>query len=489
MPCTTVLVGKKASYNGSTFIARNDDCPNGEFTVKNYNVVLPDEQPRLYRSVISHVEIPLPDDPMTYTAMPNADPSKNGIWAAAGINESNVAMTATETLTSNVRVLAADPYAEYIPADDTHPEVPGGIGEEDIVVLVLPYIHSAREGVLRLGKLLEQYGTYEPNGISFSDADEVWYLETIGGHHWIARRLPDDCYAVIANEFSLDVFDLQDALNEQKEFMCSEDLKEFIERNHLDLSMDGTFNARLAFGSHTEMDHIYNTPRVWYGQQYFNPSLLKWKQAEPDFHPLSDTMPWCRKPEFRITVEDVKTVLSSVYEGTPYNPYQKGEQAGLYRPIGINRTSDTALLEIRNGVPAKLAAVEWLAFGSNAYNVFVPQYTHITKVPEYFKNSSKTVTTENFYWANRLIAALADPLHNACLSMIERYQEAVGAKSRRLMEQLENEKSSKTIDAEDLEQINQQIADLTKNETDLYLSSILYASSMNMKNGYHLSDN
>lgn len=26
MPCTTILVGKKASYDGSTMIARNDDA-------------------------------------------------------------------------------------------------------------------------------------------------------------------------------------------------------------------------------------------------------------------------------------------------------------------------------------------------------------------------------------------------------------------------------------------------------------------------------
>ena len=37
-------------------------------------------------------------------------------------------------------------------------DVPGGIGEEDIVMLVLPYIRTAREGVARLGQLLEQYG-------------------------------------------------------------------------------------------------------------------------------------------------------------------------------------------------------------------------------------------------------------------------------------------------------------------------------------------
>ena len=92
----------------------------------------------------------------------------NGIWPAAGINSENVAMSATETITTNSRILGIDPYVE------------NGIGEEDIVTLVLPYIHSAREGVLRMGELLEEYGTYEPNGIAFSDMEEVWWLETMG---------------------------------------------------------------------------------------------------------------------------------------------------------------------------------------------------------------------------------------------------------------------------------------------------------------------
>ena len=56
-----------------------------------------------------------------------------------------------------------------------------------------PYIHSAREGVERLGRLLETYGTYEMNGIAFQDVHEIWWLETIGGHHWMARRVPDRC--------------------------------------------------------------------------------------------------------------------------------------------------------------------------------------------------------------------------------------------------------------------------------------------------------
>ena len=157
MACTTILVGKKASYDGSTMIARNDDSGSGHFTPKKFVVVHPEEQPRHYESVISHVKIELPEQPMRYTAVPNAVDGE-GIWAASGVNEAHVAMTATETITSNPRVLGADPLVVYQKAEDGQPEICGGIGEEDLVCLVLPYIRSAREGVRRLGSLLEQYG-------------------------------------------------------------------------------------------------------------------------------------------------------------------------------------------------------------------------------------------------------------------------------------------------------------------------------------------
>ena len=85
MACTTVLVGKKASYDGSTMIARNDDSGSGHFTPKKFTVVKPEEQKRTYESVISHVKIGLPDNPMRYTAMPNALEGE-GIWAASGVN-------------------------------------------------------------------------------------------------------------------------------------------------------------------------------------------------------------------------------------------------------------------------------------------------------------------------------------------------------------------------------------------------------------------
>ena len=161
------------------------------------------------------------------------------------------------------------------------------------------------------------------NGIAFQDVDEVWWLETIGGHHWMARRVPDDVYVVMPNQLGLDTLDLDDALGEQKEFMCSADLRGFIDKYHLDLSLDGALNPRDAFGSHDDADHVYNTPRGWYMLRYFNPNTFAWDGPDADFTPRSDDLPWCMVPEKKITPEDVKYVLSSHYQArrmTPMRP-------------------------------------------------------------------------------------------------------------------------------------------------------------------------
>ena len=36
MACTTILIGKKASYDGSTIVARNEDSCAGKFDPKRY---------------------------------------------------------------------------------------------------------------------------------------------------------------------------------------------------------------------------------------------------------------------------------------------------------------------------------------------------------------------------------------------------------------------------------------------------------------------
>lgn len=487
MPCTTILVGKNASNDHSTMIARTDD---GHFDVKKLIVVNPKDQPRKYKSAIGHLTVELPDDPMRYTSCPSVDPA-DGIWAATGINEANVGMTATETITTNPRVLGADPMVNYKKAKNRgEKDIPGGIGEEDLVVLVLPYIHTAREGVLRLGALLEQYGTYESNGIAFNDENEIWWLETIGGHHWIARRVADDECVIMPNQFGMDRFDFDDAFGAQKENLCSADLREFIEKNHLDLNCGGNFNPRWCFGSRSDSDHVYNTPRAWFMGRYLNPTKYRWDGENADFTPESDDIPWSFVPEKKITVEDVKYLLSSYYQGTPYNPYAHADnpKKGIYRTIGINRTGVMAICQIRSDVPDALKGIEWICFGSTSFDTVLPVYANTAKMPKYLSNVTLDPSTENFYWSSRLIGALADPSYGSCIQHIERYQNAVVSQARAII----GEYDRKMIESGDYSLIgeaNEALCAMAKKKTVSALSNVLLEASQHMKNGYSRSDN
>lgn len=502
MSCTTILVGKNATYDGSTMIARNDDSGSGHFTPKKWVAVAPNAQPQHYKSVIKGLEIELPEHPLRYTAVPNAVEGE-GIWAASGINEMNVAMTATETITTNARVLGADPLVDK------------GIGEEDLVTLTLPYIHTAREGVERLGGLLEQYGTYESNGIAFSDGNEIWWLETIGGHHWIAKRVPDNVYVVMPNQLGIDSFELGDALGARAEHMCSADLAEFIGKNHLNLSFDNSLNPRDAFGSHDDSDHVYNTPRAWFMERYFNPGTIRWDGPGADYRPESDNIPWSMIPEKKITPEDVKYVLSAHFQGTPFDPYAsygKADLRGAYRSIGINRNDFMALLQIRPDGAEESRAIMWLAFGSNAFNTMAPFYANVDTTPEYLANTTARVSTENFYWSSRLLGALADAHYGTCLAAIERYQEKTAAMGHEMIHKYDKKLADYQPDEATLADVggnpdetheivgvtnaktliraeaNAEIADRLKKLTDEALDKVLFAASNGMKNGYVRND-
>ena len=116
------------------------------------------------------------------------------------------------------------------------------------------------------------------NGIGFQDENEVWWLETIGGHHWIAKRVPDDSYVVGPNQQGIQFFDFEDAFGSKKDNLCSEDMIEFIVNNKLDLTFKKPddlkkvkdFDVRAAFGSHSDFDRLYNTPRAWFMHKYLD---------------------------------------------------------------------------------------------------------------------------------------------------------------------------------------------------------------------------
>ena len=460
--CTTMLVGKKASIDGSTIIARNEDGA-GPLNPQKFVVVNPEDQPRHYKSVLSQVEIDLPDDPLRYTSTPDATDG-HGTWAAAGINSANVAMTATETITSNSRILGVDPLVE------------NGIGEEDITTLTLPYSHSAREGVQRLGSLLEKYGTYEMNAMAFSDKDEVWYFESIGGHHWAAIRIPDDAYVIAPNRLNIDQFNFN-----SDSTLCSKDLSHMIQQYHMNPDKDQV-NLRHIFGSATIKDTRYNNPRAWYGQKYFNPEF--------DTTPIDQDLPFICRTDKKISIEDMKFVLSSHYQNTPYDPYGTGTEAQKkqFRPIGINRNQELHILQIRNNVPDEIAGIHWLAFGPNTFNSVVPFYANVTDTPEAYKNTTGNCDPTNMYWLPNVLALIGDNDFALYEDQENLFEEHTVAQCRNLQIKADQKAVAQSNLPAYLEKVNNQMADIAKTNSNTLLGQMLALGEPQMKLKFQLND-
>lgn len=121
----------------------------------------------------------------------------------------------------------------------------------------------------------------------------------------------------------------------------------------------------------------------------------------------------------------------------------------------------------------------------------VPFYPGVSTTPDYLSNTGKDVSTDNFYWSSRLVAAMADASYSKSLFHIERYQLAVASKSHALIHQYDKALKDITDQAERQkirEEANQAVADMVKEETASVMDKVLFELSCQMKNAFSRSD-
>lgn len=414
--CTSIMVGKDASLDGSTFISRNEDRVKA-IEPKQF-LVQPAVHDRheTYVSAYNKLTVPLPANGMRYTATPSVDQSA-GPNEEDGFNEANVGESATESVYANDRVLAYDPF------------VKNGLAEDSMTTLVLPYIHSAREGVTRLGQLVAKYGAAEGNGVQFSDHNEVWYMEIATGHQWVAVRIPDDCYAVAANQIAIEQIDFDDHDN----YMWSPNIQEFVNLHCLNPDKD-QWNFRHIFGTNTQKDHHYNTPRVWFAQRYLNPI------ASANQTPESPDMPFIRKPERKISLEDIQYLLKSHYNETKYDPLGDGNDHDrhVYRAISLSRTAQSHILQMRNNVDAKHAAIQWVEFGVPSFCAYVPFFANADDTDYSYRHFPKKMNLKSAYWLNEALAMIVESHYTDFMQADLDYQDDLNEWAQRRIAQVDD---------------------------------------------------
>ena len=410
--CTTIIIGQEQTADGSMIVARSEDWDAME--AKNYEIFEgTDNGPREFVAKDSPFRCELPEKALGYSAL--SPYNLHGHWGSAGFNTAGVGMSATESIFSNDEVLKHDPLVE------------NGVAENSVFNITLPYVHTAREGVERLGMLIEKYGIAEGFGIGFVDSKEIWYLETACGHRWLAYRMPKDQYFVTGNQSRFRTYDP----NDKENYLASADLIEFAEKHGLYNPAQGAFDFHEAYARDIKLDTTYNYPRVWGLQQFFSPEIKN--------DVTKNTFPVFAKAAHKVTLTELRTAFRFHYDNTEHDPYLNSNPKEPYRPVSIFRTTQTHLLQVRPELPQAIGCVNYVAMGMADLGVFLPLYQGITSYPEAYTKGNGESSDDSAYWKFRKIMVLGMTNYNKYAPVIKEAYAKFEAETDQRQREMEEE--------------------------------------------------
>lgn len=410
--CTTIIIGQEQTADGSMIVARSEDWDAME--AKNYEIFEgTDNGPREFVAKDSPFRCELPEKSLGYSAL--SPYNLHGHWGSAGFNTAGVGMSATESIFSSDEILKHDPLVE------------NGVAENSVFNITLPYVHTAREGVERLGMLIEKYGIAEGFGIGFVDSKEIWYLETACGHRWLACRMPKDQYFVTGNQSRFRTYEP----NDKENYLASADLIEFAEKHGLYNPAQGAFDFHEAYARDIKLDTTYNYPRVWGLQQFFSPEIKN--------DVTKNTFPVFAKAAHKVTLTELRTAFRFHYDNTEHDPYLNSNPKEPYRPVSIFRTTQTHLLQVRPELPQAIGCVNYVAMGMADLGVFLPLYQGITSYPEAYTKGNGESSDDSAYWKFRKIMVLGMTNYNKYAPIIKEAYAKFEAETDQRQREMEEE--------------------------------------------------
>ena len=429
--CTSIMVGKSASADGSVITSHTCDA-----RYRTWMAIVPardyerDTVTAVYRNRFhtraanDSTGMPrlgvIPQVRHTYRYLDTAYPC---------LNEKQLAMGETT-----------------ISGRDTLHNPQGIFMIEELSRIALERCSTAREAIRLMGELVKKYG-YGDSGecLTIADKDEVWIFEIFGegpkkvGGVWAAVRIPDDEIAVSANISRIGALDLSDP----DHYMASDNVFEVAKKLKL---WDGKepFCFWKAYSGGNYLKEVKNySIRELYIMQQLAPSLN-----------LTDTisnLPVSVKPDKKVSVEDVSRLLGSYYEGTPLdlsarhkipnpkrkdkqgnivetepdsivspvaNPWITNEQLAMYyamgdsamkwtRTVSVPWCSYSTVIQLRNWLPDEVGGVAWVAFDNPGQSPRFPIFCGNTDLPPSLKVCGHSGEDDNtviwqFRKANRL---------------------------------------------------------------------------------------
>ncbi|HFI0419133.1 TPA: C69 family dipeptidase [Streptococcus suis] len=405
--CSGFIIGKGLTSDGSILYGRTEDYPfpptNGAHN-KNYIVVPATtyaEGELLVDETFGFTAPHLPSE-FKYTTTPDAarGDGSNGNYGAHGFNEKGVSMTATVTAIPNEKVLAVDPLVEA-----------GGLGEPILIDYVLPRVSTAREGVELIAKTIDEKGSAEGNIVILADKNEVWYMEILSGHQYVAIKFPDDKYAIFANTYYLGYVDLTDTDN----VIASAKVEEVAKQADNYVTVDGHFHIAKSYGPSAYADA--DRSRVYAGIKWMDPaSPVTYEDA------VYDLLRQPTDPSQRFSLEDTFALQRNRFEHLP--EFRPDDEAGKVKQgdngandqvvdatykyaLGNENVIDAHVYQIKDSLPSAFGGIVWLGLGQTRNTPYVPFYGIVTDTYEAFKNRSASYDTNSWYWTVQNIDKMA----------------------------------------------------------------------------------
>lgn len=369
--CYAIVAGKKVTADRSVMFAHSE--LNGGQRFLNFRVVprikhKPGDMIKLYHGGT------YPDVSESYSFIWSENFSSRG--SDTYINEWGVACASDGTHTIE------DSRDELIKRGDIKD---GGIGYM-LRRQIARRAKTARDGVLIAGELIKRFG-YNFSGVTLviADPNEAWILSMAAGQHWVAQRVPDDEVVVLANVNIIGEVNLEDTDN----FLASPDLIEYaVKRGWYDPESNKPFNYKDAYDKPNKgwFETKYGCDaRQWRGQ-----CLVTGKYIPL---PVKGNLPFSVKANRKITVQDMRDILSDHLEGTEFDKteaYKLGSPHDLMNSgdgcICSQYNQEVAVFQLRNWLPPEIGCIYWRTTAASCSSVLTPWYLGITETPEiYYK--------------------------------------------------------------------------------------------------------
>ncbi|CYW03286.1 C69 family dipeptidase [Streptococcus suis] len=405
--CSGFIIGKGLTTDGSILYGRTEDYPyppnNGAHN-KNY-IVVPAasyaEGDMLVDETFGFTAPHLANE-FKYTSTPDAarGDGSNGNYGAHGFNEKGVSMTATVTAIPNKKVLAVDPLVTA-----------GGLGEAILIDYVLPRVTSAREGIELIAKTIDEKGSAEGNIIVIADKNEVWYMEILSGHQYVAIKFPEDKYAIFANTYYLGHVDFTDTEN----VIASAKVEEVAKQAENYMMVDGKFHIAKSYGPENYADG--DRSRTYAGIKLLDPaSSVTYEDA------VYDLLRQPTDPSRRFSLQDTFALQRNRFEHLP--EFRPDDEAGKVKQgdngandqaadatykyaLGNENVIDAHVYQINSSLPSAFGGTVWLGLAQTRNTPYVPFYGIVTDTYEAFKNRSASYDTNSWYWTVQNIDKMA----------------------------------------------------------------------------------